>query len=185
MLDVYPVGTAGRLGGGDTLGAEKLGDGCASVLGADSTYGWYGFAAGGCEALWLMLWTSGSAGSSSGGAGGCSCCSCTGLLAFGSSPALMALMMRRAWYFAYLVFEATSGSSFFQMLRMSRKVEAAMSVSAVAAVTLFSVMSLSPFPKVCSANCSQYALAATSSSSASSPGMSAFVCSSFSIRSVV
>jgi hypothetical protein len=35
---LYPVGAEGRLGGGDMLCAEKVGDGCALVLGADSTY---------------------------------------------------------------------------------------------------------------------------------------------------
>ena len=38
---VYPVGAEGRFGGGgDTLDAEKVGDGRVEVLGADSTYGW-------------------------------------------------------------------------------------------------------------------------------------------------
>jgi hypothetical protein len=35
---LYPVGADGRFGGGDMLGAEKEGDGCALVFGADSTY---------------------------------------------------------------------------------------------------------------------------------------------------
>ena len=34
---VYPEGTVGRFGGGETFGAEKVGDGCVSVLGAGST----------------------------------------------------------------------------------------------------------------------------------------------------
>lgn len=35
---VYPVGAEGRLGGGgDTGGAERLGEGCTEVSGADST----------------------------------------------------------------------------------------------------------------------------------------------------
>jgi hypothetical protein len=36
----YPVGADGRFGGGgETFDAEKAGEGCADVLGADSTYG--------------------------------------------------------------------------------------------------------------------------------------------------
>jgi hypothetical protein len=115
------------LGGGETFGAEKVGDGCALVGGAVSTYGWYGFR----DALWFMLWTSGSFGSSAGGEASSCGVSLTGLVRFGSSPALMALRMRSAWYFAYLVLDATSGSSFFHMERMSRKAEAARSVSTV------------------------------------------------------
>jgi hypothetical protein len=78
-----------------------------------------------------MLWTSGSFGSrassevSSGGV------SLTGLVRFGSSPALVALRMRRAWYFAYLVLDVISGSSFFHIESMSRNAEAARRVSAV------------------------------------------------------
>lgn len=79
-----------------------------------------------------MLWTSGSLGSRSGG-DRISGCSWTGLVRFGSSLALMALTMRRAWYLANLVLEAISGSeSCFHMDMISRKVEAARSVSAVA-----------------------------------------------------
>jgi hypothetical protein len=128
---VYPVGTEGRLGGGETFGAEYVGDGCALVFGAVSTYGWYGFWGGCCGALWFMLWTSGSFGSSAGGEASSGGVSLTGLVRFGSSPALIAFSMRRAWYFAYLVLDATSGSSFFQMERMSRKADAARSVSTV------------------------------------------------------
>jgi hypothetical protein len=78
-----------------------------------------------------MLWTSGSFGSRAGGEANSCGVSLTGLLRLGSSPALMAFSMRRAWYFAYLVLEATSGSSFFHMESMSRNVEAARSVSTV------------------------------------------------------
>jgi hypothetical protein len=52
-------------------------------------------------------------------------------------------------------------------------------------VTLSSVMSFSPFANVWNANCSQYALATTSSSKASSLGFCAFACSRLSIRLVV
>jgi hypothetical protein len=128
---VYPVGTEGRLGGGETFGAEKVGDGCALVFGAVSTYGWYEFWGGGCDALWFMLWTSGSFGSSAGGEASSGGVSLTGLVRFGSSPALIAFSMRRAWYLAYLVLEATSGSSFFHIESMSRKADAARSVSTV------------------------------------------------------
>jgi hypothetical protein len=78
-----------------------------------------------------MLWTSGSFGSRAGGAATSCGVSLTGLVRLGSSPALTAFRMRRAWYFAYLVFDVISGSSFFHMDRISRKVEAARSVSAV------------------------------------------------------
>jgi hypothetical protein len=121
-----------------------------------------------------MLWTSGSFGSRAGGDATSFGSSLTGLVRFGSSPALTAFSMRKAWYFAYLVLEVISGSSFFHMDRISRKVEAARSVSAVLLVrsqyfcstcrlargaahlvALSSVMSLSPFAKVCRAKCSQ------------------------------
>jgi hypothetical protein len=55
----------------------------------------------------------------------------TGFVALGSSPALMALRMRSAWYFAYFVFAAISGSLFFHIDIISRNVDAARSVSTV------------------------------------------------------
>jgi hypothetical protein len=78
-----------------------------------------------------MLCTSGSFGSSIGGEARSSGVSLTGFVRFGSSPALMALRMRRAWYFAYFVLDVISGSSFFHMVRISRNVEAASRVSTV------------------------------------------------------
>lgn len=78
-----------------------------------------------------MRCTSGSSGSKAGGDTGCSGVSCTGLVALGSSPALIALRMRRAWYFAYFVFAAISASLFFHIDIISRKVDAARSVSTV------------------------------------------------------
>jgi hypothetical protein len=150
-----------------------------------------------------MRCTSGSLGSNAGGDMGWSCVSCTGFDALGSSLALMALTMRRAWYFANFVLDVISGSLFFHIDIISRKVEAARSVSAVCLfrlvsrpvatasymcaypLTLFSAISLSALASVCRANCSQYALATVSSSKASSLGFSAFACSSFSMRSVV
>lgn len=124
---VYPVGAEGRSGaGGDTGAAEKLGDGC-EVSGADSTYDWYGLCGG---APWFIRCTSGSSGSKAGG-DAARWVSCTGFVALGSSPALIALRMRRAWYLAYFVFAAISASLFFQTDIISRNVEAARRVSTV------------------------------------------------------
>lgn len=119
----YPVGAKGRFGGGgDILAADIAGEGWAEdVSGADSTYDWWSGP--------FMRWTSRSLGSRAEGeaAGG----SCTGLERLGSSPALMAFAMRRAWYFANFDFAVTSCSRAPQILSMSRKVAAARNVSAV------------------------------------------------------
>jgi len=126
---VYPVGAEGRLGGGgDTWRAEKLGDGWVEVFGAVSTDGWYGFGGG---APWFIRWTSGSFGSNADGDMGCCGVSCTGFVALGSSLALIALTMRSAWYLANFVLEVISGSLFFHIDMISRKVDAARRVSAV------------------------------------------------------
>lgn len=102
------------------------------MLEADSTYGWNGLWDVVCEPPSFMRWTSGSLGSSVGGEAAKGASSLTGLERFGSSLALIAFRMRIAWYFANLVFEVTSESgSFFHMVSMSRKVEAARKVSAV------------------------------------------------------
>ena len=55
----------------------------------------------------------------------------TGLVAFGSSPALMALMILTAWYLANRIFAATSWSGGPQIWHSSRKVAAAWHASAV------------------------------------------------------
>lgn len=66
--------------------------------------------------------TSGSCGSRAGA------CSCRGVVSgvgfdrLGSSPALMAFAMRRAWNLANLILAAISGSSGGQIWRSSRKV---------------------------------------------------------------
>jgi hypothetical protein len=78
-----------------------------------------------------MLCTSGSSGSRAGGAASSCGVSLTGFVRFGSSPALIAFNIRRAWYLAYFVFDVISGSSFFHTERTSRKVEAASRVSTV------------------------------------------------------
>ena len=120
----YPVGAEGRLGGdGDILAADITGEGRAEdVSRADSTYDWW------CDPF--MRWTSMSLGSRAEGetAGGASC---TGLERLGSSPALRAFAMRRAWYFANLDFAVISCSRAPQIFSMSRKVAAARNVSAV------------------------------------------------------
>lgn len=125
------MGADGRSGGGDTFGADSVGDGCGLVFGAVSTYGWYGFWCGGDVAC-VMLWTSGSVGSRTGGetASGAGS-SLTGFVRFGSSPALMAFRMRNAWYFAYFILDVMSGSSFFHTDKTSRNVAAARRVSTV------------------------------------------------------
>lgn len=66
-------------------------------------------------------------GSASGGSG------CFGFVALGSSPALIALAILTAWYLEYLDLAVISGSTGAQMdmLRMSRKVDAAWNVSTV------------------------------------------------------
>lgn len=75
-----------------------------------------------------MCRTSGSLGSR----GGVGCASCIGFDRFGSSPALSALAMRRAWNLAYFDFAAISGCrGFCHMLSRSRKVAAAWYVSTV------------------------------------------------------
>ena len=120
----YPVGAEGRFGGGgDILAADIAGEGWAEdVSGADSTYDWWGGP--------FMRWTSRSLGSRAEGeaAGGASC---IGLEKLGSSPALRAFAMRRAWYFANFDFAVISCSRAPQILSMSRKVAAARNVSAV------------------------------------------------------
>ena len=78
-----------------------------------------------------MRCTSESFGSNAGGDIGCCGVSCTGFVAFGSSLALIALTMRKAWYFANLVLEVISGSLFFHIDMISRNVDAARRVSAV------------------------------------------------------
>lgn len=116
--------------------------------------------------------------------GGCCAgsCSITGLVALGSSPALTALAIRRAWYFAYLTLEDVSGSSFSQTWRSSRNAAAANKVSAVCLQgatlvyaescrlyvydhleALFAFMALSALWSVSKANCSTKTCAATSS----------------------
>jgi len=77
-----------------------------------------------------MRWTSRSLGSRAEeeAAGGVSC---TGLERLGSSPALRAFAMRRAWYFANFDFAVISCSRVPQILSMSRNVAAARNVSAV------------------------------------------------------
>lgn len=82
-----------------------------------------------------MLCTSGSFGSKAGGEASSCGVSLTGLVRFGSSPALIAFSIRRAWYFAYFVFDVISGSSFFHTERISRNVEAARRVSMVLLVS--------------------------------------------------
>lgn len=54
-----------------------------------------------------------------------------GFEAFGSSPALIALAMRTAWYLAYLILERFSCSNGAQIWHNSRNVAAAKKVSAV------------------------------------------------------
>ena len=78
-----------------------------------------------------MLWTSGSFGSRAAGEVNPGGVSFTGLLMLGSSPALVAFSIRRAWYFAYFAFDVISGSSFFHIESISRNAEAARRVSAV------------------------------------------------------
>jgi hypothetical protein len=78
-----------------------------------------------------MLCTSGSFGSNVGGDTSSCGVSLTGFVRLGSSFAFMALSMRKAWYFAYFVLAVISGSSFFQIDKISRKVEAARRVSIV------------------------------------------------------
>lgn len=50
---------------------------------------------------------------------------------FGSSPALIAFAIRKAWYFAYFILEATAGSRGPQIWQSSKKVADARKVSAV------------------------------------------------------
>jgi len=79
----------------------------------------------GCRSRPVIRCTSGSFGSNSIGSPGLGDASTVGLLRFGSSPALMALAIRRAWYFAYFIFEEISGLGGPHIWLRSRKVAAA------------------------------------------------------------
>jgi hypothetical protein len=74
----------------------------------------------------LSIWTSGSFGSRAGKTSSLAWLgSGAGFESFGSWPAFNAFAMRRAWYLAYLILAAFSGSISSQIWSSSRKVAAA------------------------------------------------------------
>lgn len=120
-------GAYGSASAGVCKSAGAMGDGSEDGSGASGTSS---IVTGGGPPL-VNCWTSGSLGSSTTTSGSSAGCSTTGLDSLGSLPSRKARRMRAAWNLANLIFLRISSLGWPHSWERSRKVAAALSVSAV------------------------------------------------------